>query len=74
MLCSLVCTQQGRHAHVDYCRDPEGCGGPDHQHMTERLLPRPELPKDWISHGLYWARSGTLTFNSVYCIVLGGPI
>ncbi|KAF8607202.1 hypothetical protein BDV93DRAFT_467878 [Ceratobasidium sp. AG-I] len=66
MLCSLVCSQQGRHAHVDYCRDAQGCGGVDHKHMDERILPHPDIPKDWISHGLYWARSGAFESDWTY--------
>lgn len=59
MLCSVICSQQGRHVHVDYCRssDPKDCGGADHQHIQERILPQPDIPKDWISHKLYWERS-----------------
>ncbi|CAE6509851.1 unnamed protein product [Rhizoctonia solani] len=61
VLCSLLCSQQGRHAHVDYCRsnsDAGACDGEEHQHMDPRVDPSPRLPKDWISHRLYWARSG----------------
>ncbi|KAJ3570940.1 hypothetical protein NP233_g4078 [Leucocoprinus birnbaumii] len=34
------------------------CGGPDHEHIPARLEPNPDKPKDWISHKLYWRRSG----------------
>ncbi|KAG8713473.1 hypothetical protein FRC09_018673 [Ceratobasidium sp. 395] len=55
MLCSLVCASQGRRAHVDYCRS---CNEPECEHINERMHPEPNRPKDWISHGLSWARSG----------------
>ncbi|CUA74250.1 Sterol 3-beta-glucosyltransferase [Rhizoctonia solani] len=59
VLCSLLCSQQGRHAHVDYCRQGSGvCGGDEHQHINTAIGLNPGLPKDWISHRLYWARSG----------------
>ncbi|KAG9091466.1 hypothetical protein FS749_016528, partial [Ceratobasidium sp. UAMH 11750] len=58
MLCSLVCAAQGRHAHIDYCRDPGNCDEPECEHISERMHPEPDRPKDWISHGLSWARSG----------------
>ncbi|KAG8795910.1 hypothetical protein FRC12_008165 [Ceratobasidium sp. 428] len=58
MLCSLVCAAQGRHAHVDYCRDPDNCDEPECEHIDERMHPEPGRPKDWVSHGLSWARTG----------------
>ncbi|KAF8488922.1 hypothetical protein F5888DRAFT_1622603, partial [Russula emetica] len=55
MLCNLVCTSMGRHVHIDYCRgDP--CDNPETQHINERMVPNPEQPKDWITHGLHWRR------------------
>ncbi|CAE6410025.1 unnamed protein product [Rhizoctonia solani] len=60
VLCSLICSQQGRHVHVDYCRHSNAseCEGEECQHIKEQIFPRPDLPKDWISHRLYWQRSG----------------
>ncbi|KDN33971.1 hypothetical protein RSAG8_12942, partial [Rhizoctonia solani AG-8 WAC10335] len=60
VLCSMLCSQQGRHVHVDYCRNSSGdeCNGDECQHISERVHPHPSMPKDWISHKLYWARSG----------------
>jgi hypothetical protein len=60
MLCNLVCSAQGRHAHIDYCRDPDpdNCNDPESEHIVERMNPDPDEPKDWISHGTFWARSG----------------
>ncbi|KAB5588316.1 hypothetical protein CTheo_8242 [Ceratobasidium theobromae] len=58
MLCHLVCAEQGRHAHIDFCRDSEDCGGHEWEHIGERMHPEIDRPKDWISHRLKWARSG----------------
>ncbi|CAE6468707.1 unnamed protein product, partial [Rhizoctonia solani] len=58
MLCNLVCAAQGRHAHIDFCRDPGSCSNTDCEHISERMHPDPDRPKDWISHATYWARSG----------------
>ncbi|KAG8793625.1 hypothetical protein FRC12_002185 [Ceratobasidium sp. 428] len=58
MLCSLVCAAQGRHAHIDYCRDPDNCNEPECEHINERMHPEPNRPKDWVSHRLWWARTG----------------
>jgi hypothetical protein len=47
----------GRHVHIDYCRgDP--CDNPETQHINERMVPSPDQPKDWITHGLHWRRMG----------------
>ncbi|CUA74082.1 E3 ubiquitin-protein ligase TRIP12 [Rhizoctonia solani] len=58
MLCNLVCAAQGRHAHIDYCRDPGNCSNTDCEHIMERMNPDPDREKDWISHATFWARSG----------------
>ncbi|KAG8693822.1 hypothetical protein FRC11_002641, partial [Ceratobasidium sp. 423] len=58
MLCSLVCAAQGRHAHIDFCRNPGNCSNTDCEHIAERMHPDPDRPKDWISHATFWARSG----------------
>jgi len=57
MLCNLVCTSMGRHVHIDYCRgDP--CDNTETEHIHERMVPNPDQPKDWITHGLHWRRMG----------------
>ncbi|KAF8494478.1 hypothetical protein JB92DRAFT_1146039 [Gautieria morchelliformis] len=58
-LCSMMCAALGRHTHVDYCR-AEGtvCDGPQLQHINSRMLPLPDRPKDYISHELFWERTG----------------
>ncbi|QRW25749.1 cytochrome P450 family protein [Rhizoctonia solani] len=58
MLCNLVCAAQGRHAHIDHCRDPGNCSNTDCEHIAERMHPDPNREKDWISHATFWARSG----------------
>ncbi|KAK0239015.1 hypothetical protein EDD85DRAFT_527825 [Armillaria nabsnona] len=62
MMCNLVCQDMGRHVHLDYCRaDPQAvatCGSAEIQHVRERLRPNPERPKDFITHSLFWRRSG----------------
>ena len=61
--CSMVCQQMGRHVHVDFCRTTLGaCAGANHQHITVRMLPEPAKAKDFVSHELYWRRTGTLTW------------
>ncbi|KAK0446849.1 hypothetical protein EV421DRAFT_1707267 [Armillaria borealis] len=61
MMCNLVCTEMGRHAHVDYCRAAPhaapNCGSTEIQHVNGRLRPNPERPKDFITHSLFWRRS-----------------
>ncbi|KAG8900445.1 hypothetical protein FRB99_006041 [Tulasnella sp. 403] len=58
-LCSSVCRNLGRHAHIDYCRNVKGqCQDPESEHIKERMLPNPDRPKDWVSHRVFWARTG----------------
>ncbi|EKM59287.1 uncharacterized protein PHACADRAFT_169805 [Phanerochaete carnosa HHB-10118-sp] len=56
----MICQQMGRHVHIDYCRTPVGqtCGGKGLQHCTARVAPEPMRPKDFVSHKLYWRRTG----------------
>ncbi|KAI6035782.1 hypothetical protein EDC04DRAFT_2880315 [Pisolithus marmoratus] len=61
MMCNLVCQAMGRHVHIDYCRSDQGvaCVGNDElQHITRRLRPHPSRPKDYVTHNLFWKRSG----------------
>ncbi|KAG8900672.1 hypothetical protein FRB99_005823 [Tulasnella sp. 403] len=58
-LCSAVCRNLGRHAHIDYCRNgKERCQEPESEHINERMLPNADRAKDWVSHRIFWARSG----------------
>jgi hypothetical protein len=61
MMCNLYCADLGRHVHVDYCRsgDAAPCSGAEIQHISTRVRPNPEKPKDWITHNLHWKRMGT---------------
>ena len=64
MLCNMVCTSMGRHVHMDYCRgDP--CNNPETQHISERMMPNPDQPRDWITHGLHWRRMGKFAINAL---------
>lgn len=59
-LCSSICRNLGRHAHIDYCRNEKGgeCREAESEHITTRMLPNLDRPKDWISHREFWARTG----------------
>lgn len=61
MLCSVVCSELGRHPHRASCKAPLGrcSGGDDVEHISEEL-PTEGSPFgfDWISHRLFWERSG----------------
>jgi hypothetical protein len=50
----------GRHIHVDYCRaDGDGvCDATEVQHINDRIVPKPDKPKDAITHSLHWQRMG----------------
>ncbi|CAG8438292.1 8031_t:CDS:10 [Funneliformis caledonium] len=53
------CKDLGRHRHIDYCQNEENCkSGQDIQHIKERVHPNPEISKDFISHKLFWERTG----------------
>ena len=60
MLCASVCKELGRHAHIDFCRTPNGqvCISNDTEHIHARMQPQPSRDKDWITHALHWARTG----------------
>jgi hypothetical protein len=61
MMCSLVCQALGRHVHIDYCRakTPSECrGNSEVQHIAKSLRPDPDRPKDFLTHSLFWKRSG----------------
>ncbi|KAF8549818.1 hypothetical protein OG21DRAFT_542691 [Imleria badia] len=61
MMCNLVCQALDRHVHIDYCRakDPAECRGNNEvQHATQKLRPEPDRSKDFLTHNLFWKRSG----------------
>jgi hypothetical protein len=55
MQCNFVCDRQGRHAHITYCT--KDCVGNEAEHITARIEPDANQPKDWITHRLKWARN-----------------
>jgi len=67
MMCNLLCQSLGRHVHIDYCRSTNEvvCVGHDEiQHIHKRLLPDPDRPKDYVTHNLFWKRSGMCTYQT----------
>ena len=60
MLCNLMCSNLGRHVHIDYCRSTKanGCNDAEIMHVRTRMEPNPEREKDWVTHNLYWRRLG----------------
>ncbi|PAV19468.1 hypothetical protein PNOK_0440200 [Pyrrhoderma noxium] len=60
MLCNLMCSNLGRHVHIDYCRSTKanGCNDAEIMHIKTRMEPNPEREKDWVTHNLYWRRLG----------------
>ena len=60
MLCNLVCSSMGRHAHIDYCcaEDAASCDAEESEHIRPHVEPNPERAKDWVTHRLHWRRNG----------------
>ncbi|CAG8578190.1 5341_t:CDS:10, partial [Racocetra persica] len=55
VLCNLYCKEFGRHRHIDYCQDASTCKpSANKRHIDVHL----EKPKDYISHKLFWERTG----------------
>lgn len=61
VLCNQVCSDLGRHAHIDLCRTKRGkqCSEPETEHIMDVRGPKTSTGKDWITHNLHWSRSGT---------------
>jgi Mg-chelatase subunit ChlD len=59
-MCNVICQEMGRHVHIDYCRENTGLcqNTPDLQHIKTPLFPNPDRPKDWVTHSLFWRRTG----------------
>ncbi|KAG8930696.1 hypothetical protein FRC01_002390, partial [Tulasnella sp. 417] len=58
-LCSSICRNLGRHAHIDYCRNAKGqCQEAESEHIDTPMLPNRNRAKDWVSHKVFWARTG----------------
>jgi hypothetical protein len=61
MLCSLVCKSLGRHAHIAGCvagENDQCAGGAEVQHVTSTRQMGRGVAKDWVTHNLYWKKSG----------------
>ncbi|KAG1739641.1 hypothetical protein EDD22DRAFT_922084 [Suillus occidentalis] len=61
MMCNIVCKTLGRHTHIDYCRSQDATPcvmNPEALHISKRMLPAPDCPKDFVTHNLFWRRSG----------------
>ncbi|CAG8665575.1 9195_t:CDS:2, partial [Paraglomus occultum] len=63
--CDMLCKDANRHLHVDYCPDETTCKASkltkrkdQIEHINDKIEPYPKKPKDYISHRLYWSRSG----------------
>ncbi|CAG8493935.1 13962_t:CDS:10 [Dentiscutata erythropus] len=55
--------EYGGHRHIDYCQNPDACKfstnqNQDIQHIDGRVHPNPDESKDFISHRLFWERTG----------------
>jgi hypothetical protein len=75
MMCSLVCKALGRHVHIDYCRaktSAECSVNNEVEHITKKLRPEPDRPKDSLTHNLFWKRSGKSIFDThpLQCLTL----
>ncbi|CAG8745069.1 36234_t:CDS:10, partial [Gigaspora margarita] len=59
VLCNFYCKEFGRHRHIDYCQDASSCKpSANKRHIDVSVEPHPEKPKDYISHSLFWERTG----------------
>lgn len=57
VLCSMICKELGRHVHISSCRADSAseCQEEEVEHIKGRDA---NSKQDWISHRLFWARSG----------------
>ena len=58
LLCSMVCKAMGRHVHVSRCLAESAleCKEEGIQHIQRKEA---KVEQDWVSHRLFWARSGS---------------
>ena len=62
MLCSLVCQSMSRHVHIADCVAGEHgqcAGGAEVEHIATARRGGIKAPTDWVSHNLYWKKSGS---------------
>jgi len=57
-LCSMVCKVMGRHVHVSRClaESTLECQEEGIEHIQRKEA---KVEQDWVSHRLFWARSGS---------------
>lgn len=69
VLCNQVCSDLGRHTHVDLCRTKRGskCSEPETEHIMDVRGPKTSTGKDWITHKLHWSRSGMFEIHCCRC-------
>ncbi|PVF98805.1 hypothetical protein CPB86DRAFT_757922 [Serendipita vermifera] len=65
MLCSMVCSALGRHAHIDVCSSQcrATAGDGEIEHIQSSIGPTVDgasspTEYDWVTHRLFWERSG----------------
>nr|CAG8522177.1 4868_t:CDS:10 [Entrophospora candida] len=62
VLCNFYCKESGRHRHIDYCQNVEACnnGQQGHEviHLDAPIKPNPDDKKDFVTHKLFWERTG----------------
>ncbi|CAJ0762989.1 13890_t:CDS:10 [Entrophospora sp. SA101] len=62
VLCNFYCKELGRHRHIDYCQNVEACknGQQGHEviHLDAPIKPNPDDKKDFVTHKLFWGRTG----------------
>ena len=75
MMCNMICQSMGRHVHIDYCRATVDapCRDAEIHHITTRMSPNPQIPKDFITHSLFWRRSGMprdiKNVDVIFCLI-----
>ncbi|ORX89069.1 hypothetical protein K493DRAFT_306093 [Basidiobolus meristosporus CBS 931.73] len=61
-LCNMYCQEFGPHAHIEYCEIGATHAvksiDKERKHILGQLKPHPERPKDFITHKLFWDRTG----------------
>jgi hypothetical protein len=69
MLCSISCSELGRHAHLAPCRvsGAQCLGGEDSEHIIKEISDKSDVGFDWISHRLFWERSG-IVLHFEHCV------
>ncbi|CAH1761819.1 14306_t:CDS:2, partial [Entrophospora sp. SA101] len=59
VLCNFHCKELGRHRHIDYCQSVDACkNGHQGQGIIHLGCPNPDQKKDFVTHKLFWERTG----------------